>query len=68
MDDDDGWVNLGGLGQRLANLAPDFDPRTYGYAKLGDLVKHAGAFDVERMEGRGLRIRLKPARRKRNGG
>lgn len=60
MDDDDGWVNLGGLGQRLSNLAPDFDPRTYGYAKLGDLVKHAGAFDVERMEGRGLRIRIKP--------
>lgn len=67
MDDDDGWINLGGLGQRLANLAPDFDPRTYGYAKLGDLVKHAGAFDVERMEGRGLRIRLKPALQKKAG-
>ena len=61
MDDDDGWVHLGGLGQRLANLAPDFDPRTYGYAKLSDLVKHAGAFELERVEGRGLRIRLKTA-------
>ena len=59
MDDEDGWVNLGGLGQRLGTLTPDFDPRTYGYAKLSELVKHAGAFDVERVEGRGLRIRLK---------
>ena len=67
MDDDDGWVDLGGLGHRLANLAPDFDARTYGYARLGDLVKHAGAFEVERVEGRGLRIRLKPGHRKRTG-
>src|SRR6201987_1820922 len=30
MSDEDGWVNLRGVGQRIANLAPDFDPRTYG--------------------------------------
>ena len=67
MDDDDGWVNLGGLGHRLANLFPDFDARTYGYAKLGDLVKHTGAFEIERIEGHGLKIRLKPARRRNTG-
>jgi hypothetical protein len=61
MDDDDGWVGLGGVGQRLANLAPDFDPRTYGHAKLGDLVRKTGAFEVDRSEGRTVRIRLKPA-------
>ena len=61
MDDEDGWVGLGGVGQRLANLAPDFDPRTYGHAKLGDLVQKTGAFEVDRSEGRGVRIRLKPA-------
>ena len=60
MDDEDGWVGLGGVGQRLANLAPDFDPRTYGHAKLGDLVRKTGAFEVERMESGGVRIRLKP--------
>ncbi|MGN6550875.1 MAG: NYN domain-containing protein [Pararhizobium sp.] len=65
MDDDDGWINLGGLGQRLANLAPDFDPRTYGHTRLGDLVKHAGGFEVERMEGRGLKARVKPVRSRR---
>ena len=65
MDDEDGWVSLGGVGQRLANLAPDFDPRTYGHAKLSDLVRKSGAFEVEQPTGGGLRIRLKPvARRK----
>jgi len=61
MDDEDGWVGLGGVGQRLINLAPDFDPRTYGHAKLGDLVQKTGGFEVDRSEGRGVRIRLKPA-------
>jgi uncharacterized LabA/DUF88 family protein len=60
MDDEDGWVGLGGVGQRLANLAPDFDPRTYGHAKLGDLVRKTGSFEVDQPEGRGVRIRLKP--------
>jgi hypothetical protein len=62
MDSDDGWVHLGGVGQRVTNMAPDFDPRTYGHTKLGDLVKSTGAFDIERSDGRGVRIRLKPAR------
>jgi hypothetical protein len=65
MDDEDGWVGLGGVGQRLANLASDFDPRTYGHAKLGDLVRATGSFEVEQLEGRGVRIRLKPAPRRR---
>jgi hypothetical protein len=60
MDDDEGWVNLGRAGQQLANLAPDFDPRTYGHAKLSDLVRKSGAFEVERPSGGQVRIRLKP--------
>lgn len=64
MDDNDGWVGLGGVGQRVANLAPDFDPRTYGRAKLVDLVTDTGAFEVERPETGGVRIRLKPARKR----
>jgi uncharacterized LabA/DUF88 family protein len=65
MDDEDGWVGLGGVGQRLANLASDFDPRTYGHAKLGDLVRATGSFEVEQLEGRGVRVRLKPAPKRR---
>ena len=38
LEDEDGWVALGGVGQRLAVLASDFDPRTYGQPKLRDLV------------------------------
>jgi hypothetical protein len=60
MDSDDGWVGLGALGTRLANLAPDFDPRSYGVAKLSDLVRKSGAFDLDQSEGRRVRVRLKP--------
>ncbi len=59
MSDDDGWVNLRGVGQRLSNLAPDFDPRTYGMAKLGDLVTKTGAFEVKRLDGGDVQIRPK---------
>ena len=60
MDSEDGWVGLGALGNRLANLAPDFDPRTYGVAKLSDLVRKTGAFELDQSEGRRVRVRLKP--------
>jgi uncharacterized LabA/DUF88 family protein len=60
METEDGWVGLGVVGQRLANIASDFDPRTYGYRKLSDLVRKTGAFDVDQPEGRAMRIRAKP--------
>ena len=60
MESEDGWVGLGALGTRLANLAPDFDPRNYGVAKLSDLVRKSGAFEIEQTEARRLRVRLKP--------
>jgi uncharacterized LabA/DUF88 family protein len=37
--DDDDWSALGSLGNHLNRTDPSFDPRTYGYAKLSDLVK-----------------------------
>ncbi|MGO8953798.1 MAG: OST-HTH/LOTUS domain-containing protein, partial [Rhodomicrobium sp.] len=55
------WVGLGMVGQRLANIASDFDPRTYGYRKLSDLVRKTGAFDLDQPEGRAMRIRPKAA-------
>jgi hypothetical protein len=61
METEDGWVGLGVVGQRLANIASDFDPRTYGYRKLSDLVRNTGAFDLDQPEGRAMRIRAKPA-------
>lgn len=59
MESDDGWVSLGVVGQRLGNIRPDFDSRTYGCPKLSDLVRKTGAFDIDRAEGRNPRIRLK---------
>src|SRR5262245_46206716 len=61
MDDEDGWVHLGGVGQQLNKLFPDFDPRTYGAAKLSDLVRKTGGFEVGKPDGRSVHIRLKPA-------
>jgi uncharacterized LabA/DUF88 family protein len=63
FDSEDGWVGLGVVGQRLANIASDFDPRTFGYRKLSDLVRKTGAFDIDQPDGRAMRIRAKPARR-----
>jgi len=59
MDSEDGWVFLGAVGTQLANLASDFDPRTYGFRKLSDLVKKTNSFEIDNAEGRPLRIRVK---------
>jgi len=44
---DDGWANLGAVGSNLSRLASDFDTRTWGYAKLKDLMAAHPAYDVE---------------------
>ncbi|KQT07003.1 NYN domain-containing protein [Rhizobium sp. Leaf386] len=66
METEDGWVPLGVVGAQLANLASDFDPRTYGFRKLSDLVRKTNAFDVEQLEGKPLRIRVKQPGPKKN--
>jgi uncharacterized LabA/DUF88 family protein len=44
---EDGWAYLGQVGQQIANHAPEFDPRNYGYKKLGDLIRATQLFDVD---------------------
>jgi hypothetical protein len=68
IETEDGWVGLGVVGQRLANIASDFDPRTFGYRKLSDLVRETGAFEIDQSEGRSVRIRVQPAEPTRQGG
>ena len=46
--DDDGWAHLGPVGSHIAKQAPDFDPRTWGYGKLRELIVAVGLFDVEK--------------------
>ncbi|WP_373683743.1 OST-HTH/LOTUS domain-containing protein [Mycobacterium sp. KBS0706] len=60
LEAEDGWVGLAAVGQRLANIASDFDPRTYGYRKLSDLVRQTGAFDIDQPDGKALRVRIRP--------
>lgn len=60
METEDGWVALGQVGNHLANLASDFDSRTYGSRKLIDLIRKTNAFEIDQAEGRSVRIRIKP--------
>jgi uncharacterized LabA/DUF88 family protein len=46
--DDTGWAQLGGVGSSIEKQATDFDPRTYGYKKLSDLVSAIELFEVVR--------------------
>lgn len=64
IEDDDGWAVLGGVGSRIANIAPDFDPRTYGHSKLSNLVEKSGGFDMKRLDGTGLMIRPRNPKKK----
>src|SRR6185312_10741447 len=61
MESEDGWVTLGEVGRRLANLASDFDQRTYGFRNLSDLVRKTNAFDIDQPKGGAMRIRIKRA-------
>ena len=63
-EDAEGWFHLGALGQRLNNLSPEFDTRTYGHPKLSDLVEATGRFGLDRTKG--VRIRPKKAGRRRS--
>lgn len=60
MESADGWVHLGGLGTQLVNRYPDFDPRSYGFRKLSDLVRKTGAYEVKAGIGTSLMVRLLP--------
>lgn len=59
VDDEEGWAWLSVVGSQLTKLANDFDTRNYGSAKLSDLVKRTGKFEMENMPGGGARIRSK---------
>ena len=47
---DDDWVPLSVIGSHVRAANPEFDPRTYGCAKLVDLMEKTGQFQVKRNE------------------
>jgi len=45
--DDSGWAHLGTVGSNIAKQASEFDPRNYGYKKLGELMSATNIFQIE---------------------
>ncbi len=48
---DEDWYSLGQIGQYIVQANPDFDTRTYGSAKLSDLLRKTGRFEVQQGQG-----------------
>ncbi len=59
VEDEDGWAELGRVGTQLGQRYPDFDPRSYGYRKLIDMIRATGRYEI-RSEGNAHYIRSKP--------
>lgn len=45
--DDSGWAHLAPVGSNIAKQSSEFDPRNYGYVKLGELVSATKLFEIE---------------------
>ncbi len=45
--EDDGWANLGGVGSYIPRVDSSFDPRNYGFAKLGKLIRSLDYVEVQ---------------------
>jgi hypothetical protein len=59
IDPDQDDYSLGQLGQVITQLHPDFDPRSYGSAKLSDLLRKTGRFDVFQGLNNAMKVRDK---------
>ena len=55
---DDDWVPLSVIGSHVRAANPEFDPRSYGCAKLVDLMKKIREFEVKRNDS-GVRARMR---------
>jgi uncharacterized LabA/DUF88 family protein len=65
--DDSGWAHLASVGSNIAKQASEFDPRNYGYKKLGELVGAIKLFQIEERavgDGPSKAIYLKDMRKK----
>jgi uncharacterized protein (TIGR00288 family) len=56
--DDEDWAALSTVGSHLNRTDPSFDPRTYGFAKLSDLVKEQPFVETKTVTGSGGRGQL----------
>ncbi|GAB3829658.1 NYN domain-containing protein [Pontibacter rugosus] len=52
--DEDGWAHLGAMGTNLRQLDPSFDPRTFGYGQLLQLMQaHKDIFTIRKEDDKG---------------
>ena len=58
IDPEGEWYSMGQIGQFITQGTPDFDTRTYGAAKLSDLIRKLPRFEV-RQDGNHLQVRDK---------
>ncbi len=56
IQSDSGWYQLGVLGTVIGKMSPDFDPRSYGHAKLSTLLRKTGAFRERKREDGGMEV------------
>lgn len=54
---DEEWYSMSQIGQFITQANPDFDTRSYGAAKLSDLIKKTGRFEVQHGPGGQLTVR-----------
>ena len=45
--EESGWAYLGAVGQKINNRSTAFDPRNYGFRKLGDMFRAIPQFEIE---------------------
>lgn len=57
IDPEGEWFNLGPLGNYLTRATPDFDARTYGRAKLSDVLRATGRFELRKGAGTQTEVR-----------
>jgi uncharacterized LabA/DUF88 family protein len=68
--DEGGWAHLAPVGSNIAKQSPEFDPRNYGYRKLGDLIRATRLFDIEERDlgaGNSKALYLRDKRKKSQG-
>lgn len=64
--DESGWAHLAPVGSYIAKQSPEFDPRNYGYRKLGELVSATKLFEIEERSvghGKSKEIYIKDSRK-----
>ncbi|MDB5965520.1 MAG: Maebl [Polaromonas sp.] len=63
---EDGWAALGPVGSQMTKNQPSFDPRNYGFSKLGELMRRQPYLEVKEVANEGgagvhLHVRRKQA-------